>query len=110
MDNDCLREHGTALGTAALVVFNDQSALEVSTKIMQFFAQESCSQCTPCRIGCAEFADYLADAQHNWPHNGSVDEWLQTMELGSICGLGFTAPLIVRQLQKHFDFEVQHAS
>jgi formate dehydrogenase len=110
MDNDCLREHGTALGTAAIVVFNDQSALEVSIKIMQFFAQESCSQCTPCRIGCAEFADYLADDQHHWPHNGSVDEWLQTMELGSICGLGFTAPLIVRQLRKHFDFEVQHAS
>ncbi len=110
MSTEVLREHGTTLGTAALVVFTEESALEVSTKIMQFFAQESCSQCTPCRIGCAEFADYLADEKHNWPHRGSIDDWLQAMQLGSICGLGFTAPLIIHQLQKHFNFEVQHAN
>jgi NADH:ubiquinone oxidoreductase subunit F (NADH-binding) len=106
MDNDSLKEHGTALGTAALTVYCQQSALEVSAKTMRFFAQESCSQCTPCRIGCAEFSNYLHDDNHHWPHAGSIDDWLQAMQLGSICGLGFTAPLIIRQLQKHFGFEV----
>ncbi|MBC8369943.1 MAG: SLBB domain-containing protein [Planctomycetes bacterium] len=109
LSKEGLSEYGTALGTAALTIYSDQSALQVSTQIMKFFAQESCSQCTPCRIGCAEFADYLADDNHAWPHSGSIDDWLQAMQLGSICGLGFTAPLVVRQLQKHFDFEVQNA-
>ncbi|MDP6962754.1 MAG: NADH-ubiquinone oxidoreductase-F iron-sulfur binding region domain-containing protein [Planctomycetota bacterium] len=110
MNSDSLKQQGTALGTGAIVVFCQQSALQVSTKIMQFFAQESCSQCTPCRIGCAEFANYLNDAQHHWPHNGDIEDWLQAMEQGSICGLGFTAPLVVRQLERHFNFEGLHAS
>ncbi|MFT7517636.1 MAG: NADH:ubiquinone oxidoreductase subunit F (NADH-binding) [Myxococcota bacterium] len=109
MNNESLGEHGTALGTGGITVFSKRSALQVSQQIMQFFAQESCSQCTPCRIGCAEFSDYLADENHSWPHNGSIDDWLQTMELGSICGLGFTAPLIIHQLKRHFAFETQHA-
>jgi NADH:ubiquinone oxidoreductase subunit F (NADH-binding) len=68
---------------------------------MRFFAQESCSQCTPCRLGCAAGADWLEGAQ-DFPDAEVEERWLETMELGSICGLGFTAPLVIRQWRRWF--------
>ena len=69
---------------------NDPAA--VAADIMRFFAQESCSQCTPCRLGCRAFADWMGGVQKS-PSADDQERWLEAMELGSICGLGFTAPL-----------------
>jgi len=88
-----LKEVGTALGTAGVVIYTQESGRQVTEKIMRFFAQESCTQCTPCRIGCSSFADDL---------NGPPDDWLVALEKGSICGLGFTAPLAVYQYRRWF--------
>lgn len=97
-----LKEVGTAPGTAAVVVYDASTApREVAARIMRFFAQESCSQCTPCRLGCAAGADWLEGAQ-DFPDAEVEERWLETMELGSICGLGFTAPLVIRQWRRWF--------
>jgi NADH:ubiquinone oxidoreductase subunit F (NADH-binding) len=97
-----LKEVGTAPGTAAVVVYAaPQDAREVAAKIMRFFAQESCSQCTPCRLGCRATADWL-DRTQAWPDADTEERWLESMALGSICGLGFTAPLVVKQWRRWF--------
>lgn len=52
MDFDSLREEGTGLGTAAVVVMNkDVDLIRVMTRIAAFYKHESCGQCTPCREG-----------------------------------------------------------
>lgn len=52
MDFDALRELGTGLGTAAVVVMNkDNDVLDVMTRVARFYKHESCGQCTPCREG-----------------------------------------------------------
>ena len=97
-----LKGVGTAPGTAAVVVYSAATdAREVAAKIMRFFAQESCSQCTPCRLGCRAGAEWL-EGSTPFPEAESEARWLEAMELGSICGLGFTAPLILRQWRRYF--------
>jgi NADH:ubiquinone oxidoreductase subunit F (NADH-binding) len=54
MDFDTLNEHGCFIGSAAVVVFSKQdSAKELAINAMKFFEEESCGQCTPCRVGTA---------------------------------------------------------
>jgi NADH:ubiquinone oxidoreductase subunit F (NADH-binding) len=99
---EALREVGTSLGTAGVVVHaKPTDPVRVAAEIMEFFAEESCSQCTPCRLGNRAFATWTSGAEE-WPEESVVERWLEAMELGSICGLGFTAPLVVRQLQRWF--------
>jgi len=99
---DGLKAVGTAPGTAAVVVFTaPNEPRDIAAQIMRFFAQESCSQCTPCRLGCAACADWL-DGSQAWPDADTEERWLETMALGSICGLGFTAPLVVRLWRRWF--------
>jgi len=100
---DGLKAVGTALGTAAVVIYAaPREPREVAAHIMRFFAQESCSQCTPCRLGCRAFADWM-DGSCTAPPADRASDWLEAMELGSICGLGFTAPLVVRQMDRWFE-------
>lgn len=102
LSQDGLKEVGTAPGTAAVVIHAAATdAREVAAKIMRFFAQESCSQCTPCRLGCRAVADWL-EGRTPFPDAETEARWLEAMELGSICGLGFTAPLVLRQWRRHF--------
>jgi len=98
-----LKEVGTSLGTAGVVIHAmPTNPVRVASEIMEFFADESCSQCTPCRLGTRAFASWVGGVEE-WPAQDVVERWLEAMELGSICGLGFTAPLIVRQMGRWFD-------
>ena len=102
LDPDSLREVGTSLGTAGVVVHCAPTRpLHVVADTMRFFAEESCTQCTPCRIGNRAFAAWSA-GEVEWPDDVTVERWLEAMELGSICGLGFTAPLVIRQWRRWF--------
>jgi len=53
MDFDTLQEHGSFIGSAAIVILSDQdSAKAAALNMLRFFEDESCGQCTPCRVGC----------------------------------------------------------
>lgn len=113
MTQDALREAGSSLGTCGLIVHDSShSPRQVAAQIMRFFAQESCSQCTPCRLGCQAFADWL-DGTLPWPSADSAEpsasgtssaptraDWLEAMTAGSICGLGQAAPMTVQMLDQ----------
>lgn len=104
LDFDTLQEHGCFIGSAAVMVLSDQDDLRaVATNLLAFFADESCGQCTPCRVGTEKMLTLLEG-----------DEWdaevltrlSQVMMDASICGLGQAAPNPVLGLLKDFRGEL----
>ncbi|MCB1620381.1 MAG: NAD(P)H-dependent oxidoreductase subunit E [Thiothrix sp.] len=104
LDFDTLQPYGSFIGSAAVVVLSDQdSARAAALNMLRFFEDESCGQCTPCRVGC-EKAVKLMQAAH-WDTD-LLQALAQTMEDASICGLGQAAPNAIRLTIKHFPQEV----
>lgn len=104
LDFDTLQPHDTFIGSAAVVVLSDQdSARAAALNMLRFFEDESCGQCTPCRVGC-EKAVKLMQAER-WDQ-GLLEEVCQAMADASICGLGQAAPNPIRLVMKHFPDEV----
>ncbi len=89
------REAGVSLGSGVVMVFDESDDLpDTVRRIAQFFRDESCGQCVPCRVGTVRQEEVLA----RFTQNSSLDsdeellEDLSTvMKDSSICGLGHTA-------------------
>jgi len=104
LDFDTLQPHGSFIGSAAVVVLSDQdSARDAALNMLRFFEDESCGQCTPCRVGC-EKAVKLMQAE-KWDQD-LLEELSSAMIDTSICGLGQAAPNPIRLTIKHFPEEV----
>lgn len=104
MDFDILQEHGTFIGSAAVVVLSDQdSAKAAALNMLRFFEDESCGQCTPCRVGCEKAVKLMQEDHWDQP---LLEELCQTMVDASICGLGQAAPNPIRLVMKHFMDEI----
>ncbi|MBZ0124638.1 MAG: SLBB domain-containing protein, partial [Roseovarius sp.] len=104
LDFDTLQPHGSFIGSAAVVVLSDRdSAREAALNMLRFFEDESCGQCTPCRVGC-EKAVKLMQADR-WDR-ALLDDLCEAMTDASICGLGQAAPNPIRLVMRHFPDEV----
>ncbi|MEL7299088.1 MAG: NAD(P)H-dependent oxidoreductase subunit E [Pseudomonadota bacterium] len=104
LDFDTLQPLGTFIGSAAVVVLSDQdSARAAALNMLRFFEDESCGQCTPCRVGC-EKAVKLMQADH-WDQ-GLLTELSNVMVDASICGLGQAAPNPIKSVMRHFPEEI----
>lgn len=104
LDFDTLQPHGTFIGSAAVVVLSDKdSAKEAALNMLRFFEDESCGQCTPCRVGCEKAVKLMS--KDKWD-TGLLEELSQTMVDASICGLGQAAPNPIRLTIKHFADEI----
>ena len=104
LDFDMLQEHGSFIGSAAVVVLSDRdSPRAAALNMLRFFEAESCGQCTPCRVGC-EKAVQLMQADH-WDQP-LLEELCQVMQDASICGLGQAAPNAIRLTMIHFPDEL----
>ena len=104
LDFDTLQALDTFIGSAAVVVLSDQdSARAAALNMLKFFEDESCGQCTPCRVGC-EKAVKLMGAK-NWDQQLLV-ELTTTMADASICGLGQAAQNPIKSVIKHFQQEI----
>lgn len=82
-------------GGAFTVFRRDRDLLEVARRFTQFFAEESCGFCTPCRVGCVQLtalADRFAAGRGSPRDIARVHEVSDLMERLSHCGLGQTAP------------------
>ena len=100
LDVGALDAHGCFVGSGAVVVLSDRDDLaEVARNLLRFFRDESCGQCTPCRVGTAKAARLLEAAP--WDR-GLLLELAQAMADGSICGLGQAAMNPVRSLLRFF--------
>ena len=104
LDFDTLQAYGCFIGSAAVIVLGHQdSARNAALNMMNFFAHESCGQCTPCRVGTEKAVQLMQAAV--WD-NATLDDLNQVMTDASICGLGQAAPNPVRCVQKYFPTEV----
>ncbi|WP_404465753.1 NAD(P)H-dependent oxidoreductase subunit E [Vreelandella aquamarina] len=100
LDFDTLQAHGCFIGSAAIIVLSEQDNLQaVATNLLAFFADESCGQCTPCRVGTEKMLSLLE--QPTWDVQ-ALTRLAQVMQDASICGLGQAAPNPVLGLLKNF--------
>ena len=98
---------GSMLGSAGVVVVNDTVPMPEAVRWQQvFFEDESCGQCTPCRVG-ARMQRRAVDAYLGGDASAleHVDDVHWEMDAGSICGLGMTASLPLQSAIKHFPDE-----
>ncbi len=104
LDFDTLQPLGTFIGSAAVVVLSDQDSAKAAVlNMLRFFEDESCGQCTPCRVGCEKAVKLMQAETWDQP---LLEEVCQAMADASICGLGQAAPNPIRLTMKHFADEV----
>jgi len=105
LDFDTLNSYGCFIGSAAIMIFSRQdSARQLAINAMKFFAEESCGQCTPCRVGTAKAASLME--QETW-NADLLEELSSVMVDASICGLGQAAPNPLRCVIKYFPEELK---
>ena len=104
LDFDTLQPLGCFIGSAAIVILSDKDkASNAAKNLMKFFKDESCGQCTPCRVGTAKALTLMEATKWNQP---LLKELSQAMMDASICGLGQAAPNPVLTVMKYFPQEV----
>jgi formate dehydrogenase len=104
LDFDTLQPYGCFIGSAAIMVLSDKdTATAAARNLMQFFRDESCGQCTPCRAGTAKALAIINQPRWDVPLLGELS---QVMRDASICGLGQAAPNPVDCVIKYFPHEL----
>ncbi len=96
---EATREAGLSLGSGVIMAFNDSTDFPaVLTRLAEFFKNESCGQCVPCRVGAVRQHEMLVRTSANPSEADSqlLNEMDQVMKDASICGLGHTASTAVR--------------
>ena len=105
LDFDTLNEYGCFIGSAAIIVLSNQdTASDAARNVMKFFSEESCGQCTPCRVGTVKALQLMQDKTWDAP---LLQELSQAMMDASICGLGQAAPNPALTVLKYFPKEVE---
>ena len=104
LDFDTLQPHGTFIGSAAVVVLSQNDrARDAALNMLRFFEDESCGQCTPCRVGCGKAVQLM---QADTWDQGLLTELCTAMSDASICGLGQAAPNPIKLTIQHFADEI----
>jgi formate dehydrogenase beta subunit len=104
LDFGTLEKYGCFVGSHAVVILSDQDDMKaVALNLMKFFEDESCGQCTPCRVGTEKAAELMAKGPWN---TALLDELSVLMRDASICGLGQAAPNPLLCVIKYFPDEL----
>ncbi|MGB5080887.1 MAG: NAD(P)H-dependent oxidoreductase subunit E [Burkholderiales bacterium] len=105
LDFDTLNPYGCFIGSAAVVILSDRDkAAAAARNLTKFFSEESCGQCTPCRVGTAKTLKLIDKPKWDQP---LLKELSLTMMDASICGLGQAAPNPVLSVMKYFPREIE---
>jgi len=106
MDFDALKEVGSGLGTAAVIVMNKSiDPIKAILRLSKFYKHESCGQCTPCREGTGWLVDILERMKIGQASFAEIDmlwEITKQIEGHTICALGDAAAWPVQGLIKNF--------
>jgi formate dehydrogenase len=103
LDFGTLEKYGCFIGSAAIIILSDQDDVKAAAlNLMRFFEDESCGQCTPCRVGTQKAALLMQRGAWN---RELLDELSQAMRDASICGLGQAASNPLTSVIKYFPEE-----
>jgi len=104
LDFGTLEKYGCFVGSHAVVILSDQDDMKaVALNLMKFFEDESCGQCTPCRVGTEKAVKLMAQGPWN---TALLDELSSGMRDASICGLGQAASNPLTCVIKYFPDEL----
>ncbi|MDO4571099.1 MAG: NADH-quinone oxidoreductase subunit NuoF [Planctomycetia bacterium] len=111
MDFDSLKSVGAMVGSGGLVVMNNQTCMvKVARFFMKFTQNESCGKCVPCREGTKQMLALLDDIIEGRATGETLElleETAKAVQLGSLCGLGKTAPNPVLSTLRYFREEYE---
>lgn len=100
LDFGTLEEHGCFVGSHAVIILSDQDDMkDVALNLMRFFEDESCGQCTPCRVGTEKSVKLME--RNEWDEDLLMDI-SRAMADASICGLGQAAANPLLSVMKYF--------
>jgi NADP-reducing hydrogenase subunit HndC len=111
MDFDSFNRAGVALGSGALLICNDDTCVvDLAKSLLNFFRNESCGKCNPCRIGTQRAYDTLDSISEGIATLKDLDDLVtlsDNLYQLSNCGLGQTAGTPIKDTLKHFRAEVE---
>jgi NADH dehydrogenase (ubiquinone) flavoprotein 1 len=111
MDFDALREAGSGLGTAAVIVMDKSTDIvKAISRLSAFYKHESCGQCTPCREGTTWLYNMMKRMETGNAKKIEIDmleELTREIEGHTICALGDAAAWPVQGLIRHFRPELE---
>jgi formate dehydrogenase beta subunit len=108
LDFGTLEKYGCFIGSAAIIILSVQDSVKAAAlNLMRFFEDESCGQCTPCRVGTQKAALLMEKPVWN---RELLDELSQVMRDASICGLGQAAANPLTSVIKYFPDEFKEAA
>jgi NADH:ubiquinone oxidoreductase subunit F (NADH-binding)/NADH:ubiquinone oxidoreductase subunit E len=103
LDFGTLEKYGCFIGSAAIIILSDEDDVKgAALNLMRFFEDESCGQCTPCRIGTQKAAKLM---EHGRWDRDLLEELSAAMRDASICGLGQAASNPLTTVIKYFPEE-----
>jgi NADH-quinone oxidoreductase subunit F len=111
LDYEALGEAGSIMGSGGMVVMDgDTCMVDVARFFLRFTERESCGKCVPCRLGTKQMLAILDDIAEGRGRPGDIElleelgKWIQ---VGSLCGLGQTAPNPVASTIRYFRDEYE---
>jgi len=111
VDFNSLANVGSMMGSGAVVVCDEgRCMLDMALSATQFFRNESCGKCVPCRIGSQKMVDILTNWSQGRTSGGDIslmNDLSEAMKLTSICGLGQVVPVPIASVMKYFKEEVE---
>ena len=111
IDYEHLRDVGAIMGSGGLVVLDDDDCMvDVARYFLEFTQEESCGHCTFCRVGTRKLLDILERLCAGKGRSRDLDDiesLAKSVSLGSLCGLGKTAPNPVLSTLRHFREEYE---
>jgi NADH-quinone oxidoreductase subunit F len=113
---ETLDKVGTALGTGAIVVMNEETCMvEAARRISKFFAHESCGRCTPCRVGSVRLYEALDRIEHGKGQPDDVERALylaQNIDGRTFCPMGAAlvnpARSTILKFREEYDYHIQN--
>jgi len=116
MDYDSLAKAGSMLGSGAVIVMDEHTCMvDALLRISEFYKEESCGQCTPCREGSGWLVRMLHRLEHGNAQPGDVDKLTSVargIEGKTICAFGeataWPVTSFIKHFYKEFEYHIQH--
>lgn len=106
VDYETLNEAGAIMGSGGMVVMDDRDCMvDIARYFLRFTQDQSCGQCTPCRVGTRrmlDILDRLCQGQAKPDDLARLEALASDVKQGSLCGLGQTAPNPVLTTLRYF--------
>jgi NADH-quinone oxidoreductase subunit F len=106
VDFDELTRVGSMMGSGAMIVLDENNCVvDIARYFLKFLEEESCGKCVPCREGLErmrQILDDISEGKGTESHLGILEEMSESIKVGSLCGLGQTAPNPVMTTLKYF--------